>query len=164
MTGVQTCALPIWLGVVAPELGNGEVAWIDARASGVKVGAIAVSVSIDLSRRLLVVKRGTEVVRRVTIGVGAPGSPTPIGRFAVTDKLPGSRYGSYYGCCILALSARQENLPLGWTGGDRIAVHGTDDPWTVGQATSAGCPHASADDLRYLMRILPLGTPVFIHP
>lgn len=153
-----------WLGVVAPELGNGEVAWIDARASGVELDAIAMSVSIDLSRRMLVVKRGTEVVRRVTIGVGAPGTPTPIGRFAVTDKLPGSRYGSYYGCCILALSAKQPNLPSGWTGGDRIAVHGTDDPWTIGQATSAGCPHASDADLRYLLRVLPLGTPVFIHP
>lgn len=153
-----------WLGVVAPELGNGEVAWIDVRASAVEVGATAMSVSIDLSRRVLVVKRGAEVVRRVTIGIGAPGSPTPIGRFAVTDKLPGSRYGAYYGCCILALSAKQPNLPAGWTGGDRIAVHGTDDPWTIGQATSAGCPHASDADLRYLLRVLPLGTPVFIHP
>lgn len=153
-----------WLGVVAPELGNGEVAWIDARSSGVEVDATAMSVSIDLSRRVLVVKRGAEVVRRVTIGVGAPGSPTPVGRFAVTDKLPGSSYGSYYGCCILALSAKQPRLPAGWTGGDRIAVHGTDDPWTIGQATSAGCPHASDADLRYLLRVLPLGTPVFIHP
>jgi lipoprotein-anchoring transpeptidase ErfK/SrfK len=153
-----------WLGVVAPELGNGKIAWIDAHASGVRLGAIAMSVSIDLSRRVLVVKRGTDVMRRVTIGVGAPGSPTPIGRFAVTDKLPGSRYGSYYGCCILALSARQPNLPAAWKGGDRIAVHGTDDPWTVGQATSAGCPHASEADMRYLLRVLPLGTPVFIHP
>jgi len=153
-----------WIGVVAPELGNGEVAWIDARTSGVRLAAIAMSVSIDLSRRVLVVKRGSEVVRRVTIGVGAPGSPTPIGRFAVTDKLSGSRYGSYYGCCILALSAKQPNLPPGWTGGDRIAVHGTDEPWTIGEATSAGCPHASDEDLRYLLRVLPLGTPVFIHP
>jgi hypothetical protein len=153
-----------WLGVVAPELGNGNIAWIDARAGGVHLGAIRLSVSIDLSRRVLVVKRGTEVVRRVTIGVGAPGSTTPVGRFAVTDKLPGSRYGSFYGCCILALSAKQPNLPAGWTGGDRIAVHGTDDPWTVGQATSAGCPHASDADMRYLLRVLPLGTPVFVHP
>lgn len=153
-----------WLGVVAPELGNGEVAWIDARTSGVEVGATAMSVSIDLSRRVLVVKRGSEVVRRVTIGVGAPGSPTPIGRFSVTDKLSGAGYGSYYGCCILALSAKQPNLPAGWAGGDRIAVHGTDDPWTIGQATSAGCPHASDADLRYLLRVLPLGTPVFVHP
>lgn len=153
-----------WLGVIAPELGNGEVAWIDARASSVRLGATEMSASIDLSRRILVVKRGAKVVRRVTIAVGAPGSSTPIGRFAVTDKLPGSRYGPYYGCCILALSAKQPNLPAGWKGGDRIAVHGTDDPRTVGQAISAGCPRASEKDMRYLLRALPLGTPVFVHP
>jgi hypothetical protein len=153
-----------WLGVIAPELGNGKIAWIDARAGGVRLGRIELSVAIDLSRRELVVKRGTKAVRRITIGVGAPGSTPPIGRFAVTDKLPGSRYGSFYGCCILALSAKQPNLPAGWTGGDRIAVHGTDAPWTVGQATSAGCPHASDADMRYLLRVLPLGTPVVIHP
>lgn len=153
-----------WLGVIAPELGNGEVAWVDARAGSVRIGATEMSASIDLSRRILVVKRGTDVVRRVTIAVGAPGSSTPTGRFAVTDKLPGSRYGSYYGCCILALSAKQPNLPSGWKGGDRIAVHGTDDPGTVGKAISAGCPRAGEADMRYLLRVLPLGTPVFIHP
>lgn len=153
-----------WLGVIAPELGNGKVAWIDARANPVRLGATRMSVSIDLSRRLLIVKRGGDVVRRVTIAVGAPGSSTPTGRFAVTDKLPGTRYGAYYGCCILALSAKQPNLPAGWTGGDRIAVHGTDQPSTVGQAISAGCPRASEADMRYLLRTLPLGTPVVVHP
>jgi lipoprotein-anchoring transpeptidase ErfK/SrfK len=153
-----------WLGVVAPELGNGEVAWIDSAAVGVTVSQTRLSAAIDLSRRILVVKRDGRVLRRITVGVGAPGSATPIGRFALTDKLSGDRYGSYYGCCILALSATQPNLPSNWRGGDRIAVHGTDDPSTIGRASSAGCPHASARDMRYLMRTLPLGTPVFIHP
>ena len=122
------------------------------------------SVEIDLSRRLLVVHRGDEVLRRVTIGVGRAGSSTPIGRFAVTDKLSGSDYGPYYGCCIIALSAHQPNLPAGWTGGDRIAVHGTNDPSSIGVPSSAGCPHASDEDMRFLMARLPLGTPVLVHP
>ena len=153
-----------WLGVVSPELGNGTVGWVDAEDAGVELAEIAVSASIDLSRRVLVVRRGEEVLRRIEVGVGAPGSPTPTGRFAVTDKLPGERYSASYGCCIIALSARQPNLPAGWTGGDRIAIHGTPDPSTIGAASSAGCPHASEDDLRYLMRELPLGTQVVIHP
>jgi lipoprotein-anchoring transpeptidase ErfK/SrfK len=153
-----------WLAVVAPEIGNGRVAWVDARSSGLQLGRTRLSVSIDLSRRVLIVKRGDRAIRRMTVGVGRSESPTPLGRFAVTDKLPGDRYGSYYGCCILALSAKQPNLPPGWRGGDRIAIHGTDDPASIGAATSAGCPHASDRDLRYLMRALPLGTPVFVHP
>ena len=99
----------------------------------------------------------------MTVAIGRASSSTPVGRFAVTDKLAGSRYGSYYGCCILALSAHQPNLPPGWTGGDRIAVHGTNDPGSIGNAVSAGCPRASADDMRFLMRVVPLGAPVFVR-
>jgi lipoprotein-anchoring transpeptidase ErfK/SrfK len=97
------------------------------------------------------------------VGVGRAGSPTPTGRFAVTDKLSGSAYGPYYGCCILALSAHQTHLPPGWTGGDRVAIHGTNAPATIGAAASAGCLHAGEADLRTLMRRVPLGTPVFIR-
>jgi lipoprotein-anchoring transpeptidase ErfK/SrfK len=122
-----------------------------------------VSLVLDLSSRRLILKEGDRVVRRMTVGVGRPNSPTPRGRFAVTDKLSGSRYGSFYGCCILALSAHQAHLPPGWTGGDRIAIHGTNVPSTIGTASSAGCPHARDADLRVLMRRVPLGAPVFIR-
>ena len=37
--------------------------------------------------RTLELRRGGRTVRRVTVAVGRPGSPTPTGRFAVTDKL-----------------------------------------------------------------------------
>ena len=84
------------------------------------------------------------------------------GRFYVTDKLPGADFGSYYGCCILALSGRQPNLPQGWSGGDRLAIHGSPTP-TWGHAVSNGCLHAAEPDLRYLMKTVPLGTAVRIH-
>ena len=122
------------------------------------------SVEIDLSRRTLILERGGRVVRKVTVGIGRSGSPTPVGRFAVTDKLSGDRYGPYYGCCIIALSAHQPNLPANWTGGNRIAVHGTNAPGSIGAASSAGCLHATDESMRYLMARLPLGTPVTIHP
>lgn len=152
-----------WLGVVTTHLPNGRLGWVDPRESAVRTSTTRIRVVIDLSERRLVVHRGGEVIRRMTVAVGRASSPTPVGRFAVTDKLPGSRYGSYYGCCIVALSAHQPNLPPGWTGGDRIAVHGTNDPSSIGGAVSAGCPRARAEDLRFLMRVVPLGTPVFVR-
>jgi L,D-transpeptidase catalytic domain len=152
-----------WLGVVTTHVANGRLGWVDPRESGLRTSSTRVRITIDLSDRRLVVRRGGKVIRRMTVAVGRAGSPTPIGRFAVTDKLPGSRYGSYYGCCILALSAHQPNLPPGWTGGDRIAVHGTNDPSSIGGAVSAGCPRASAEDMRFLMRVVPLGAPVFVR-
>jgi lipoprotein-anchoring transpeptidase ErfK/SrfK len=152
-----------WLGVVTTHVGNGRLGWVDPQESAVRTSATRVRVVIDLSERRLVVRRGGEVVRKMTVAIGRASSPTPIGRFAVTDKLPGSRYGSYYGCCILALSAHQPNLPPGWTGGDRIAVHGTNDPSSIGAAVSAGCPRASAEGMRFLMRVVPLGAPVVVR-
>jgi lipoprotein-anchoring transpeptidase ErfK/SrfK len=150
-----------WLAVVSTAMPNSRLGWVRARA--VRLTQTPMSLVLDLSSRRMVLKEGSRVVRRMTVGVGRPSSPTPTGRFAVTDKLSGSRYGSFYGCCILALSAHQPHLPPGWTGGDRIAIHGTNAPSTIGTASSAGCPHARDADLRVLMRRVPLGSPVFIR-
>ena len=148
-----------WLAVSTPGLGNGRLAWIDARAGGLRYARTRLELDVDLSQRLVTLRSGSRVLRRVVVGVGRPGSPTPTGRFSVTDKLSGPAYSAYYGCCILALSATQPNLPGGWSGGNRIAIHGG----PTGAAVSAGCIHAGDADLRYLMRLVPLGTPVLIH-
>jgi hypothetical protein len=148
-----------WLGVTAPELGNDRLGWVDARAGGLRFARTRLELDVDLSERLVVLRRGSRVLRRMTVGVGRPGSPTPAGRFAVTDKLAGASYSASYGCCILALSAIQPNLPAGWSGGNRIAIHGG----STGGAVSAGCIHAAEADLRYLMRLVPLGTPVTVR-
>jgi L,D-transpeptidase catalytic domain len=153
-----------WLGVVAPELGNGRIGWIDARAHRLVYRSTPYRLEVDLSRRELRLHRGDRVVRRLAVSVGRPGSPTPIGRYAITDKLPGPRFSSVYGCCILALSGRQTRLPAGWTGGDRLAIHGSPGDAGIGSADSSGCLHARTRDLLLLMRVVPVGTSVVIHP
>jgi hypothetical protein len=152
-----------WLGVSTPELPNHRLAWIDGRR-GLSFARTRLSLRADLSRRRLVLLRGSDVLRSVTVGTGRPPSTTPVGRFSVTDKLKGPRYGPYYGCCILAISGNQQNLPPGWIGGSRLAIHGTPNPATLGERASAGCLHATRLSLLYLIRSVPLGTPVFIHP
>jgi lipoprotein-anchoring transpeptidase ErfK/SrfK len=150
-----------WLRVIASELPNGEPAWIRARA--VRLGATNLSLRVDRSRRLLTLRRGRRVLRRVTVAVGRPDTPTPTGRFAVTDRLRSQRPDSPYGCCAIALSGHQTKLLPGWPGGDRLAVHGTPQPETIGKAVSLGCMRASRRDMRVLMRRVPLGAPVFIR-
>jgi hypothetical protein len=55
-------------------------------------------------------------------------------------------------------------LPAGWSGGDRLAIHGRPSSREIfGTPTSAGCLHATEQTLQALAR-LPLGTPVVIHP
>ena len=150
-----------WLGVVTSALPNGQLAWV--KRSDVRLARTRWSLHADLSSHTLTLLRGHRVVRRISVAIGRAGSETPTGRFAVTDKLAGSSYGPYYGCCVLALSAHQPNTPPGWTGGNRLAIHGTDSPATIGTAASAGCLRAADADLEMLMAKVPLGTPVFIH-
>src|SRR5688572_8835282 len=125
-----------WLGVVTPELPNGRLAWVHAKNRGLDFRRERVSLHADLSGRWVELRRGGRNIKRITVAIGRPGSETPTGRFAVTDKLDGARYGSYYGCCILALNGEQPNLPAGWQGGNRLAIHGTNSPGTIGAAAS----------------------------
>jgi L,D-transpeptidase catalytic domain len=153
-----------WLGVTDPASGRNRPVWADASTSGLRLAGTSLELDVDLSRRTMLVRRDHTVIRHLSIGIGRPGSPTPIGRFAVTDKLDGRAYGPVYGCCIIALSAFQPRLPAGWRGGNRIAIHGTLSSTDLGAAVSAGCLHAGARDLRFLMRNVRLGTPVVIRP
>jgi L,D-transpeptidase catalytic domain len=152
-----------WLGVIATERPNNRLAWVRRNRKQLRVRRTRWSLHADLSERTLTLRKAGRRVRRMTVAIGRPGSETPTGRFAVTDRLSGSQFGSYYGCCILALSGHQPNTPPGWTGGNRLAIHGTDSPSTIGAAASAGCLRASDADLAVLMRKVPLGTQVFIR-
>jgi lipoprotein-anchoring transpeptidase ErfK/SrfK len=153
-----------WLAVTEAGVGDNRVVWVDAKSGGLRYVRTRLELDVDLSARTLTVRRNGAAVRRLSVGVGRAGSPTPTGTFAVTDKLNGAAYSAAYGCCILALSATQPNLPAGWSGGNRIAIHGTLSSSDFGRAVSAGCVHASNSDLHYLMHTVPLGTPVVIRP
>ena len=118
--------VPGWLGVITPQAGNGRVAWIARSATSLSRVPWELRVSLA-ARRLTVLEHG-RVVARYVVAIGAPGAPTPTGRFAVTDRLVTNDPGGPYGCCILALSAQAPHAIQGWTGGTRIAIHSTPRP------------------------------------
>ncbi len=149
-----------WLRVIATERPNGRPAWL--RSSAVRLGSTNVWIRVDRSRRELTLRRGRRVLRRFPVAVGRRGTPTPLGRFAVTDRLRSQRADSPYGCCAVALSGHQTKLLPGWPGGDRLAIHGTPNPETVGRPASLGCMRADAADIRALMRAVPLGAVVVV--
>jgi hypothetical protein len=47
--------------------------------------------------------------------------------------------------------------------GDGYALHGTDDPASIGHAVSHGCVRLRNEDIDFLYSIVPVGTPVFIY-
>jgi L,D-transpeptidase catalytic domain len=149
-----------WLGVITPLRGNGELGWVRFDRGKLDLYWTRYSIKVLLSQRRMELRYGGEVVGRYVVTVGAAGLDTPQGRFSITDALD---FGAspYYGCCALALSGRQDNLPVDWLGGDRLAIHGTPGP--VGDAASHGCIRATDATMRTLFRRIPLGTPVFVR-
>jgi lipoprotein-anchoring transpeptidase ErfK/SrfK len=150
-----------WLKVIATELPNGRYGWI--RIGSAQLVANPWAVRADLSQRRVTVLRSGRVVRRFPVAVGKPGTPTPTGRFAVTDKLRLTSRSAAYGCCALALSGHQPRTGQGWVGGDRLAIHGTSEPQTIGRAASLGCLRARDRDVRWVVAHVWLGSLVDVR-
>ena len=149
-----------WVGVISTHLPNGVLGWVPRQE--LRLTPVAWSIRVSLSSHLLVLRHGTEIVHSARIAVGASSSPTPIGRYVVTDHIDPGTQRSTYGCCILALSGHQPHPPAGWSRAQdwRLAIHGGGG---IGSNVSAaGCIHTDEATLRLLMRLTPLGTPVTI--
>ena len=150
-----------WLAVLSDHLPNSRHGWI-ARES-VTLLHEPYTLHVDLSKRELVVRRERRAVRRITVAVGRPGTTTPTGHFAITDVLQITGPRGPYGCCALALTGRQPNVPQGWSGSDRLAIHGTTNEATVGTPASSGCLRARERDMRWLLAHIALGAPLRIR-
>jgi lipoprotein-anchoring transpeptidase ErfK/SrfK len=158
---VETSPDGRWARVILPWRPNGRTGWISLRGRPTLESRIWVKA--DVSRRRVNLMRGDRMLRSFVAAVGAPGSPTPVGRFSVTDPISTGDPGGPFGWYAFGLSGHQPNLPAGWSGGDQLAIHGTNAPSTLGTAASAGCLRVSATALAVLKRYLHPGTPVVIE-
>jgi hypothetical protein len=149
-----------WVSVLTPFTENGEPLWLELDPERLRAGRSNWEVEVDLSEFETRVFEDGDLVRSFRVSVGMPTAPTPTGRFAVTDTFRGG-LNEAYGCCAVAITARQTNLPSGWLGGDRIAFHGTDGP--IGAEVSHGCIRARDEDVSTLVDMVPPGTPVEIR-
>jgi lipoprotein-anchoring transpeptidase ErfK/SrfK len=150
-----------WLGVLSDHVPNSRAAWIPVDSA--ELLHEPYRLDVDLSARRIVVRREGRVVRRIRVAIGKPSTATPVGRFAVTDSLRIGKSNPEYGCCAVALTGRQPNLPQGWTVSDRLAIHGTPNEGAIGSAISNGCLHAREADMRWLVRRVTLGAQVRIR-
>jgi lipoprotein-anchoring transpeptidase ErfK/SrfK len=122
-----------------------------------------IRVEVDLSSHTLRVFNHDRRRFVTRAAIGAPSSPTPPGEYFVTDRVPFSAGGSL-GSFAFGISGIQPRLPAGWSGGNQLAIHGTNDPSSIGRSVSAGCVRVSEAALARLLPLLRLGTPVVIVP
>src|SRR5262245_2907485 len=151
-----------WYQVLLPTGPNGSTAWVPAGALNVAVPQFRVELSLSgLDLKVVSVADGA-VVLTSPIGIGAPATPTPTGLFFVRDHFPTSGAGHPYGPFAFGLSGHSDVYTQFGTGDGRIAIHGTNQPSSIGAAASNGCPHVPNDVVLALIPYLPLGTPVLI--
>ena len=134
--------------------------WI--RLKGLSRDATRVRVEIDLSEHSVTVRKFGNVLFRAPGATGASYSPTPVGEYFVTDRVPFGA-GSALGSFAFGISGIQPHLPAGWSGGNQLAIHGTNDPSSIGRSVSAGCIRVSESTIDRLLPLLVYGTPVVVH-
>jgi lipoprotein-anchoring transpeptidase ErfK/SrfK len=162
-----------WLERVTPDgrWGRVRVPWRSGAVHGwialrhARVRSTNLRVEVSRSRHTLEVWRGAHLVSRMRAGVGATASPTPTGRFVVSERVrtrtaaERARYGAF----AFGLSGLQPHPPAGWHGPAQLAIHGTGDPSSIGRAVSAGCVRIARAGLDRLAPLLAIGTPVIIR-
>jgi lipoprotein-anchoring transpeptidase ErfK/SrfK len=115
---------------------------------------------VRLSTRRLVVYLSDRAVFRAPVAIGAAQTPTPIGRFFVNERFLLNSTGPF-GVAALGISAHSDVLK-NWVQGGPIALHGTDNPASIGGAAIHGCIRLGNPDMRRLFALAPAGTPVTI--
>jgi hypothetical protein len=148
----------LWWEVRVPVRPNNAVGWI--RVFDIDHSAVGDRIYVSLADRELRWVHGQSLVLQTRVGLGSASNPTPPGEYYVTDVIASS---GAYGPWILALNGHSDSLTdFGGTGDARIAIHGTNDPTSIGAATSHGCVHVSNDADAHLASLVQPGTLVEI--
>jgi lipoprotein-anchoring transpeptidase ErfK/SrfK len=151
---------PRWYRVQLPLRPNGITGYV--RARDVELARVRTRIVVDLSDRRVSLFRNGRKTLETTAAIGSSATPTPVGRFYVNQRLIPSDPTGPFGPGAIGISAFSDVL-TGWTQGGPIAIHGTNQPWSIGRAVSNGCIRVRNPILRRLFRSALTGTPVFIR-
>ncbi|WP_234340324.1 L,D-transpeptidase [Gorillibacterium timonense] len=105
---------------------------------------------VDRRNHRLAVVSGRVILRNYPVGLG--GKRTPTGVFEISEKVknPNGRSDGDFGSRGMTLSATD------------YAIHGTNEPESIGKDESLGCIRVGKDDLEELFDLTPMGTKVTI--
>lgn len=151
---------PTWYRVQLPLKPNGVTGFV--RASAVDVEPVRTRVVVDVSERRLTFFRNGKRVLGTKVAVGSRATPTPTGRYYVNQLLVPADTSGPFGPGAIGISAFS-NVLTGWAQGGPIAIHGTNEPWSIGHAVSNGCIRVRNPVQKRLFAAVPAGTPVLIR-
>jgi lipoprotein-anchoring transpeptidase ErfK/SrfK len=150
-----------WVRLYMPIRPDGRTGWVRRRA--VRLLRNPYRIVVHLRGHRLDLWRSQRRVLRTRIVVGAPSTPTPRGLYYVTQLLKPPDPSGAYGPFSFGLSAHSRVLRQFAGGNGQVGIHGTNEPWLIGESVSHGCIRVNNAAIRRMARVLPLGTPVLIR-
>ena len=150
-----------WVKVDLPTRPNKSRGWV--RRGDVDLSFTRLRLEVRTKQHRVRLLDGSRVVSSARIAVGRALSPTPPGRYFVTDIIRSKDPKGFYGPYALGLSAHSTVYTSFAGGNGQVGLHGTNQPSVLGRDVSAGCVRVRNDVIRRLARRVPLGTPVVIR-
>ena len=149
-----------WLKVRIPMRPNGRTGWVRDYALG-QLRLVRTRLVVDRRALRATLYRSGRPIWRSWIGVGAPGTPTPAGRFWIRERIKVPSKAGIYGPWAFGTSAY--SVLSDWPGGGVIGIHGTNQPQLIPGRPSHGCIRVENSAIERLVRLMPVGTPVRIR-
>jgi lipoprotein-anchoring transpeptidase ErfK/SrfK len=156
---VQNCQ-GRWYRVRLATWPNGATGWV--RSKDVNTTRLHARIVIDVSQHRLYFYKAGRLVLQSAAAIGKPSTPTPLGSFFVTQRFIVSPTTGPFGPRAIGLSAFS-NVLRSWTDGGPIGIHGTNEPFSIGNPVSHGCVRLPNDRILRLFAMTPLGAPVLIR-
>jgi L,D-transpeptidase catalytic domain len=154
----RTASGRLWLKLRLPMRPNGRTGWVLRRGLG-PLHVVRTQLRVDRrGLRARLYRRGRRIWRS-RVGIGAPATPTPAGRFWIRERLRGD--GGVYGPFAFGTAAYSGLSD--WPGGGVIGIHGTNQPELIPGRPSHGCIRVPNHKILQLVRLTPIGTPVLIR-
>ena len=98
-----------WVRVQLPIRPNGTAGWVPRRS--LRLTGTRVRFEVHLGSRRLEIWRGSRRVASWPAGIGRPGTPTPVGRYAIQDAVvTANAWRGIYGDFTVALTAHSPTL------------------------------------------------------
>lgn len=149
---------PGWLQVLLPMRPNQTKGWI--REGEVALAETDYEITVELSTTKVTLTKAGAVVLETHSGIGTDETPTPPGRYYVTDPVDlTDRPDGAYGAFALGISGYSEVLTEFNGGPGQVAIHGTTNPADLGQQVSNGCVRVPNDVIVQIAEQVPVGTP-----
>jgi hypothetical protein len=128
-----------------------------ARKRGLGLVRMTRGQEIPASDGSVVTTAGSDIVKRYADGREVPLSASDGREIVVNGNIIIPPFGTNQRKYKEVLGTRRLNL------GDGYALHGTNNPASIGQAVSHGCVRLRNEDIERLYEIVPVGTPVYIY-